>query len=147
MYEIVPNLYLSNYSDALYASKTTEFYQINVTKDMPIFTRNEKNNMYIRVAINDDMSDNAFDGFLENLPKVVNKIDEVLSENHVVVVHCLAGQQRSAAIVAAYLLYKKYVIDIIDAISMIKNIKRDAFLWKVNFLQPLQKWQHQLEHK
>ena len=145
MYEIIPNLYLSNFSEALDASKTSTFYQINVTKELPMFDINPDMNM--RIAINDDMTEAAFEGFLDALPETMQKIDEKILSGTMVVVHCSAGQQRSAAVICAYLLYKRITRTLSDTIYYIRNKKKDAFFFTINFLQPLQKWQHQLEHK
>jgi protein-tyrosine phosphatase len=52
-----------------------------------------------------------------------------------VVVHCRAGQQRSAAVMAAYLMRKGMGLE--QAIKYIKSRKPDAFYWNVNFMPAL----------
>jgi dual specificity MAP kinase phosphatase len=69
------------------------------------------------------------------LPSVLESIDGVLKNDGRVVVHCRAGQQRSAAVMAAYLMRKGILLD--DAIKYIKTKKKDAFLHSVNFMPAL----------
>ena len=91
----------------------------------------------MRLSINDDQSKECFDVLLENLPKLMLIIDSRLSNKQQVVVHCAAGQQRSAAVVCAYVIWKMG-IKLEDAIAFVKSKKRDAFFWNVNFRQPLE---------
>lgn len=135
MHEILPGLYLSNFIDAQLAAKNMKFFQINATKDFPMFHDDN-----IRVPIDDDRSDEAFAGFLAALPVVMAIIDVQLERGVKVVVHCLAGQQRSAALVAAYLLHTRRVATVADAVMYIRERKRDAFFWSVNFREPLETW-------
>ena len=65
MYEILPNLYLSSFNDAQVAANKQEFFQINVTKDIPMLKPNNH-----RIAIDDDQSTCAF-YFI--IPPFVNK--------------------------------------------------------------------------
>jgi protein-tyrosine phosphatase len=135
MYEIIPNLYLSNFKDAINASKSQSFFQINVTKEHPMFQENNH-----RIAINDDQSTQSFVDLLQALPDTMKIIDSQLENGTVVVVHCLAGQQRSAAVISAYLLYKNIVHSLVESIQYLRNKKSDAFFWGVNFRQPLEIW-------
>jgi protein-tyrosine phosphatase len=56
-----------------------------------------------------------------------------------VVVHCHAGQQRSAAVMAAYLMWTRKM-SLEQSVSYIKLCKPDAFLYGVNFREALEKW-------
>lgn len=130
MYEIVPHLYLSNYIDA--KSVPQDFFVINCTKDLPMV-----NSKYgTRLAVNDDLRPESIEIMRRNIPLMTRYIDEHVSKGQNVLVHCAAGQQRSAAVVAAYLIkYRGMSID--EAIKYVKSKKPDAFLSGVNFIEAL----------
>lgn len=91
----------------------------------------------IRLAVDDDMNrQSIYDMFLA-LPNIVQQIDTQLQNNKQVVVHCLAGQQRSPAVVAAYLISKRGM-ELEDAIRFVREKKKDAFFWSVNFRDALE---------
>jgi protein-tyrosine phosphatase len=51
----------------------------------------------------------------------------------------LAGQQRSPAVVCAYLMeYEGYTLD--GSIRYIREKKKDAFFWQINFWVALHKY-------
>ena len=59
-----------------------------------------------------------------------------LMEKTPVVVHCQAGRQRSAAVIAGYLMkYHGYSLE--NVIEFIRSKKREAFFPEVNFLDTL----------
>lgn len=129
MYEILPRLYLSNYHDALKKTPSRAFV-VNCTKDLAFV-----NDYGVRVPIDDDQSQDAMYGLLNSIPSVVESINGVLGNGGKVVIHCWAGQQRSAAMMAVYLMTKGWSLD--RAIKYIKNRKPDAFLHNVNFMPAL----------
>lgn len=131
MYEILPNLFLSGYQEVITRPDT---FLVNCTKDLAMLQEDG-----IRVAVNDDRSVDCLNKMFCVLPGVVQVIDDALAAGKQVVVHCRAGQQRSAAVVAAYLV-SKHGLSLNDAIASIKKVKRDAFLWMVNFQEPLEKF-------
>lgn len=131
MYEIIPNLYLSGYHSIEVSPDT---FIINCTKDLPML---HANNM--RIPVNDDMSREALHGMLLALPNAVEQIETQLGNKKKVVVHCLAGQQRSPTVIAAYLIAKRgYTLP--DAITYIRSKKKDAFFWSVNFRDSLEQY-------
>lgn len=90
-----------------------------------------------RIAVDDDMSRDALHGMFLALPSIVEQIDANLKDNKQVIVHCLAGQQRSPTVIAAYLVGKRgYTL--VEAIHYIREKKRDAFFWMVNFRDSLE---------
>ena len=123
MYFIIPQLYLSDYEDAKAAP--ANWFIINCTKDLPMVGHG------IRLPVNDDLSLEAMQTMHNALPQIIYMIDKVRSEGRNVLVHCFAGQQRSAAVVAAYLMSKGICKE--DAIRFIRRSKPDAFLTGVNF--------------
>lgn len=135
LYEIVPNrVYLSNFPDARREAQR-DMFVFNCTADLPMVGRG------IRLAVNDDLRPESIEKMTRSLPVVVPYIDKYKR----VLVHCAAGQQRSAAVVAGYLMYKyNYTMD--QAIRYIKSIKPDAFLGGVHFEKSLKDY-YQYLHK
>ena len=66
---------------------------------------------------------------------MVDLIDNHL-KNGIVVVHCLAGRQRSAAVIASYLI-KFHGKSVNESIDFVKSKKRDAFFPHVNFMDTI----------
>jgi protein-tyrosine phosphatase len=129
MYEIKKNLYLSSYHSIELLPNT---FIVNCTKNLDML-----NNDNIRIYVDDDMNDNSINDMYLSFNNIVNIIDEKIKDNKNVIVHCLAGQQRSPAIIAAYLMIKcNYKLA--DAIEYIREKKKDAFFWKVNFIKSLE---------
>jgi dual specificity MAP kinase phosphatase len=137
MYEVIPNLYLASWEDARRNCPPRAFV-VNCTKNFPMLS-----DYGIRIPVDDDMSGDAIFGMFHALPSVIDSIDYALASNGKVVVHCRAGQQRSAAVVAAYLMYK-YKWDIPEAIEFIRSKKPDAFITGVNFAGSLNMYKNRL---
>lgn len=123
MYFIIPQLYLSDYEDAKTAP--SHWFIINCSKDLPMVGQG------MRLPVNDDLSFEAMSTMQKALPQIINTIDKIRSEGGNVLVHCFAGQQRSAAVVAAYMMSKGMSRQ--DAILFVQRKKPDAFLTGVNF--------------
>jgi len=108
-HEIMPGLWLGNQS----ASQDQKFLQdidvvVNATKHIP-FAPGDR--IKIRVAVNDpgpirviDRLTNDQEIMIRELPNVVNQIWGHRKAGRSVLIHCHAGAQRSAAIMAAYLV-------------------------------------------
>ena len=129
MYEIIPGLFLSNYPDAVKQTPPRAFV-VNCTKDLPMIS-----DYGVRIPVDDDFRHESQHTLVQNLPSVIQSIDAVLKNGGKVVVHCWAGQQRSAATVAAYLMHRGMSMG--HAAEHIKSIKPDAFLHSVNFFPAL----------
>lgn len=124
MYKIIPRLYLSNFYDA--QNVPTGWYVINCSKDLPMVS-----SYGMRLPVNDDLSKEAMQTMYHSLPMIIRRIENVRQSGGDVLVHCHAGQQRSAAVVAAYLMSKGMSRS--QAIDFVKSRKPDAFLTGVNF--------------
>lgn len=137
IYEICSHVYLADYASA--KESGDDFFVINCTKDFPMIRETG-----LRLAIDDNGSMEAMKGLLEALPYVTDKIHALAQQGINVVVHCLAGQQRSPAVVAAYLIhYMGLTLD--QAIQFVKLKKHDAFLFGVNFQSALEWYVESLE--
>ena len=141
MYEIIPNLYLSSYHEAKRYPDIQDFFVVNCTKDLPMISDDN-----MRVSVNDDGEKQSIDIMFMAFSRTNADIKSALDEGKKVVVHCLAGQQRSPTVVAAYLMqYCEYSIE--DAIRYIRDKKKDAFFWNVNFKDAIQRYGYSLVYK
>lgn len=136
MYEITRNLFLSGYHDV---PTDMDAFVVNCTKDLPFYSSRG-----VRLAVDDDGSNVAMNEmFLHMTSGVLDHIHEELQNDGVVIVHCLAGQQRSPAIVAAYLMTHAG-LTLEQAVRHIRAKKPDAFFWSINFLDSLQRYEMML---
>jgi protein-tyrosine phosphatase len=94
----------------------------------------------LRIPVDDSPDEN--DKMFNNFPDITRWIDD--HANQKVVVHCAAGQQRSAAVIAAFLVYKHPKLPLDQAIAYIKGVKKDAFLGHETFRPALEKWTRSL---
>lgn len=112
---------------------------VNATASIPI--RAPDGVRSYRVPVDDTPEDNEI--MLRHFPTVVLMIDEVLSHGHGVLVHCRAGMQRSAAVVAAYLMWKRR-LTANQAFEYINKRKTETF-WPVPTFEPaLRAWEQAL---
>jgi protein-tyrosine phosphatase len=137
MYEIIPNLYLSAYHEI--ENITPETFIVNCTKDLPMIHING-----IRIPVDDDLSKKSLNDMFIAFPEIVEKIDEQLKKNNKVVVHCMAGQQRSPAVIVAYLIAKKN-FTLFDAIIYVREKRKEAFFWQINFKDSLEYYEIMLK--
>ena len=148
--EIIPGLWIGNHIIA----NNYDFYKqkkislvINCTKDLN-FVSSEKHNSIqlrnIRIPVDDDLSSEQTDLLYKYLSKITLYIHQSLSKYKNILVHCYAGQQRSATVVCAYLMrytklpYKKVV-------SMIKSKRKQCFYPEINFEDALIKFEHEIK--
>jgi dual specificity MAP kinase phosphatase len=141
LYKIIDYLYLS---DSKEARDSPDYHHVNCTKDIPRY--NTKIFDFYRVPADD----NGLDGtaFLNALPGAVEFIRDKLERKENVIVHCFAGQQRSCAVIAAYLMahYKEYGSNIDEIVNFIKSKKSDAFIRRVKFFHEISLWKEALLH-
>ena len=95
------------------------------------------NIQYYNVPLTDSDSSKSIKQFLSNID-IINNIHDKLLTNNNVLIHCEMGIQRSAAIVAAYLMkYNNMFPD--DAINHIISKRTISFKSRVTFLEGLYK--------
>ena len=132
MVEIIKNLYLCSWSEAQCLVRVLDNpLVINCTKNLDFLCLNTQ-----RIPINDHRE--TEDTIILNgvIKEVTDMIHVNLTEKTPVVVHCLAGRQRSAAVIAGYLMkYHEYSLE--NVIEFIRSKKREAFFPEVNFLDTL----------
>lgn len=140
---ISKNLWIGSEGD----SKDPSFYTrhnirlvVNASRNIPfssVATSNPDVRTY-RVPVDDYPGEN--DTMLKHLPVVVMVIDEVLNYGHGVLVHCRAGMQRSAAVVAGYLMWKRGMTAD-QAFEFINRKKHETFYPRATFEEALRTWE------
>lgn len=146
VYEIVPNLYLGSFgaAQAAYRERFPTAFVVNATKDLAMLGANDGAAAAdgLRIAVDDNGTLTAVLDLLHALPAACSAIDAALAAGRPVLVHCYAGQQRSPAVVAAYLMYARR-LSAEAAVRFVRERKPDAFFWTVNFKQTLELWARQ----
>lgn len=135
--EIIPNLYLG---DAGFVREDRSFSLIvNCCPEVDIEYKTGSNVIYLK--FHDDPRDN--DKFLSELEKhrVLEKIHEHATSCKPVIVHCAMGIQRSASVIACYLLKYGVRNGVKDTIDFIRSKRNVAFSTGYNFLQTIQKFE------
>ena len=131
MTEILPNLYLSMWHELpSLVERLDDPFVLNCTTTLPLVSENTS-----RLPVDDD-------GKLENVREMTAMIRPAIEEirwrlkKGVVIVHCLAGRQRSATVIAGYLMvHLGFTKE--RAIEIIRMQKPDAFVPKINFEESL----------
>jgi hypothetical protein len=130
------NLFLGNVCDSETFGPTANVV-VNCTTDLP-FLGDPARQTQIRVPVKDNGDDAQQDALLRHLVDLdlCARIDDALCQGRTVLVHCRAGQQRSAAVVAAYLMHAQD-LTAAEAVRLVRSRKPDAFLGAVNFHRTL----------
>jgi dual specificity phosphatase 12 len=134
---IEPNLWLGDFRSSLdknFIKRNDIKLIVNLSKNLN-FVDLENVEKY-RVPIHDNRSHESDVGMISHFPEVYKKIDSYLKDNKGVLVHCRAGMQRSATIVALYLM-KKRNLDFENAKKFIRSKRCIAFYPVVNFYGPI----------
>jgi hypothetical protein len=140
MYEIVDRLFLSSYKGIeKLKEEYPELITVNCTKEFPMLCPG------IRVAVNDDGEEKSVDEMYDAFSQTCEWIQKKLDKGHTVAVHCLAGQQRSPAIIAAYMMWR-YNKPLEETKLYIQSIKPDAFYYGANFQGALERWESKKTH-
>lgn len=140
--QIIPGLWIGSEGD----SRNPSFFKkhdirlvVNATGTIPIKAPADVKSY--RIPVDDSPDENPT--MLSHFPLVVVAIDDVLKYGHGVLVHCRAGMQRSAAVVAAYLMWKRG-LTANQAFEFINKRKHETF-WPVpTFEKALRAWEAQL---
>lgn len=136
MFEIVDKVWLGSFAQAKEFVKehADHVFVLNCTQDLPMLSDHG-----MRLPVHDDGSRESSVNMLIALPHLVDTIHATINQGTHVVVHCLAGQQRSPAVVCAYLMkHRGYSLE--DAIHFLRHKKKDAFFWQVNFREALERF-------
>ena len=130
--EIIPNIYLGNKNSAkdfkLINSLTLV---VNCTEDIP-FYYGEKNLNRFRVSVPDDQSLDSNLRIITYINPILPHIHKCYLDKKKILIHCRAGSQRSATLLACYLIkYHNFTKDM--AITYIRSKRSIAFFPGPNF--------------
>lgn len=149
-HQIFSNLWIGNENSARdvgFLRKYNITAVVNASKAIPNFYETQENNgiKYFRVPVNDTLKLEDFETMLKWLPSVLRfiRMQHRLGKN--VLVHCAAGQQRSAGIVVAYLMFF-YNMTLENSIKYVRMKRPIAFLYgmHVNFMPALKEFSRRL---
>ena len=140
MYEILNHLYLSNYADTV-QNVSSDFFVVNCTSNLPMVLPRG-----LHMSVNDDVHEESINTLSRALPIIVEHIDIWINSGNDVLVYSDAGQQRSATVLVAYLMYKtSMTID--QAIECVKSKKPDVFSGGINFQDSLIEYEKYIANK
>jgi len=148
MTEIIPHLWLG---DATMA-KSIPFIQdnidlvINCSNDLPFYCEQIPSRPIrtYRVPIDDDLTEQSIESMRDHLPRVTALIYRALFEKHQrVLVHCYAGIQRSATVIAAYLM-RYHELPLTDVIVLLKSKRIIVFTPQNNFYHALESYERDI---
>lgn len=139
LFEMLPGLYIGGWPAAANACRQKilgpKVYVVNLANGKPMVSRQG-----VMVRVNDDLKEDSMRILEQALDPVVEGIRSAMERGLPVIVHCHAGRQRSAAVIAAYIM--KYEGLNLDAtVKYMKARKPDVFRPKINFFPVLQKFQ------
>jgi predicted protein tyrosine phosphatase len=134
--EIIPGIWLGN----AIASQDQNFFNerrieavFNCTKDLPFLPNIPRK---YRLPVHDNLQDEEIRAMELASFEVIYKLSHEHKKGPVLV-HCAAGMQRSAAVVAMYLIAKTPGLRVEDAILFIQKKRPIAFTPGPNFLRAI----------
>ena len=130
---IIPRLWLGNRHAALDANfirSNNITVIVNASKDIPFINDNAAKKY--RVPVDDNLEPSEIDNMAKWSPEIVYMILREYQAGNTILVHCAAGMQRSAAIVAMTLIVMKQM-NPDQAIQFIKSKRPIAFFPSANF--------------
>jgi protein-tyrosine phosphatase len=144
-HEILPGLWLGNKG----ASQDVQWLQanqigavFNCTKDIP-FRQGVVPHMY-RIPVDDNLEADEIRNLGGWAWEICLKLNRERSQGNRILVHCFAGMQRSAAVVAMLLL-ANYRCSTDEAIAFIKSRRPIAFFGNANFYQAIKHFEGSLQ--
>jgi protein-tyrosine phosphatase len=132
--EIIPDLWLGNDQSAL-NTQDDNFVYINCSNDLSFLGRAQQYN----IEIKNNLEKYEILKMYQYLNETVEFIYKNLINLKPVLVHCETGTQKSATVVAAYLI-KYGKINIEQAVKLIKTKKIDCFTPDIDYFFSLEKY-------
>jgi protein-tyrosine phosphatase len=143
---IIPRLWLGN----RHAAADADFIQMhhiktvfNCTKDLPFHTSIQRK---YRIPVHDNLEPEEINRLQEWSPEIVYKVLAEYNLGHTILVHCHAGMQRSAAVVAMVLLtITRQPMDAV--VKHIRGIRPVAFFPAINFESAIRGYESELRRR
>lgn len=138
-HEIVPRLWLGNKnaaSDTAWLKEHGITVVFNCTKDWPFHAGILRQ---YRVPVHDNLQKEEIDNLYKWAPEIMVKLIQEYKRGETILVHCHAGMQRSAAVVAMFLM-SMYRMSKADAMKFIRSKRPIAFFPSANFEPALDQW-------
>jgi protein-tyrosine phosphatase len=144
-HEIVPRLWLGNKTAAA-SGEWLENHGItvvfNCTKDLPFHTMIRRQ---YRVPVHDNLQKEEIDNLYKWAPETMVKLIQEYKRGETILVHCHAGMQRSAAVVAMFLM-SLYGMSKDQAMQHIRSKRSVAFFPSANFEPAIDQWEKSLQN-
>jgi len=143
--EIIPRLWLGNRKasqDVVWVRRNNITSVFNATKDIPFASGTEF--MY-RVPVDDNLQDDEIRNMELWSWEIVFKVLKDYNAGKCILIHCAAGMQRSAAIVAMVLI-ATYRCTTDEAIKYIKRKRPIAFFGQANFYKAIRSFEKSLQN-
>ena len=130
--EIIPRIWLGNYrasTDEDFIRKNNIKVVFNCTKDLPF---SYSIPIKFRVPVDDNLQEAEIRNMELWAAEIAHKILTEYNKGHTILIHCMAGMQRSAACVAFFLIVHEEM-HALDAMTFIKQRRSIAFHPSANF--------------
>jgi protein-tyrosine phosphatase len=133
--EILNGLYIGNYEAALDKEIIKE---LNITTVINCTKKDKKLSdiNYLQIPINNPPNPDDIRYLNQNFLYICKYIDDKLYNNNKILIHCVNGSQRSAAVTAIFLMYK-FGLNFVDACKFIKIKRPICFFGRVNYSESL----------
>jgi protein-tyrosine phosphatase len=100
---------------------------LNCTKDIPNYFAQNREIEYMRIPVNDELQEIDYEQMYQFLPVAVAFIHKHVNlQKNNILIHCLAGRQRSAISIAAYLV-AQYNMTPSQACDFVLSKRPEAF--------------------
>jgi len=93
---------------------------------------------YFRIPVDDNSNNKEIDNFYTYIKELLPEIEYLYQYGKTILVHCLAGNQRSAAFICAFLMYHEKIL-YEEAVGLLLQKKPNVFFFgeQVNFKSAL----------
>ncbi|CAH8668632.1 unnamed protein product [Heterobilharzia americana] len=131
--QILPFLYLGNARDS---------QDVDLLRKLKVTHITLNHIQYLRIPASDTTDQNLRPAF----DRAVQFIEKARKQSGIVLVHCLAGVSRSAAVVIAYLLYSNRTLNLFKALEYVQA-RRSVAGPNLHFMGQLQAYYHDLHSR
>ena len=146
-HEIIPRVWLGNRRaahDVDWLTANNINMVMNCSKDIPFASdTKEKRRLLYRIAVDDSLKDEDINFFTQSSEEVAYTLVREYNAGRRILIHCMAGMQRSACAMALFLMtLNRWTAQ--QAINYIQSIRAIAFTPGVNFMPTLQYYEQKL---